>query len=94
MPLWPSDPGGLLEIGLLLVLEPSLKLGQRAASMRDLVLLCLVHLGKAVTVSRGQRPRLILSLRLAFVLEDGIPSESGRSSRKHNLALQNRQRSW
>jgi hypothetical protein len=77
MPLWPSDPGGLLEIGLLLVLEPSLKLGQRAASMRDLVLLYLVHLGKG----------------LAFVLEDGIPSESGRSSRKHNLALQNRQRS-
>lgn len=77
MPLWPSDLVGLLDIGLLLVLEPSLKLGQRAASMRDLVLLCLVHLGKS----------------LAFVLEDGIPSESGRSSRKHNLALQNRQRS-
>ena len=93
MHLWPSDPGDLLEIGLLLVLEPSLKLGQRAASMRDLVLLYLVHLGKAVTVSREQQARSILSLRLAFVLEDGIPSESGRSSRKHNLALQNCQRS-
>ena len=93
MHLWPSDPDYLLEIGLLLVLEPSLELGQGAASMRDLVLLYLVHLGKAVTVSREQQSRSILSLRLAFVLENSIPSESGRSSRKHNLALQNGQRS-